>query len=157
MKYWKTARLARYSLLYLVAASPILAITETQRIERLEMLADIWGKLYLFHPSIVTSQVDWSRVLIETIPKVEKAADTDELVAVLNDSLLRPLDDTFTRAQKRETVAAGPVRKVTARQLSGNMGYLDLTDPRDYGSNAASRVGEVVRGLGPVKTLIVEL
>ena len=49
---------------------------------RLEMLADIWGKVYLFHPRVVTSQVDWARVLVEAIPRVEKAANTDELVAV---------------------------------------------------------------------------
>jgi hypothetical protein len=97
MKTRYLAFTASFALLALTV-SPIPAATEAQRIERLEMLADIWGKLYLFHPRIVSANVDWSRALIETIPKIEKAESADELVSVLNESLFKSLDDPFTSA-----------------------------------------------------------
>jgi len=134
------------------------AATEAQRIERLQMLADLWGKLYLFHPRIVTTGVDWNHVLIDTIPRVENAANTDELVAILNDSLFRPLDDPFLVAQKHESSAPDPPRReLAARKLSAIVGYLDATDPRQYGADPIAHVSDVVRGLGPVQALIVDL
>ena len=55
------------------AAQSVSAAQETLRIERLETLADVWGKLWLFHPNVVTSDVDWESILVRTIPKVERA------------------------------------------------------------------------------------
>ena len=121
------------------------------------MLADIWGKLYLFHPRIVTSGVDWNRVLVEAIPKIEKAADADQLVRVLNDSIFSPLNDPFAGAQKRETIKLAPVRKVAARKLSADVGYLDARDPRGYGPDPLRDFEDVVFSLGAIKTLIVDL
>src|SRR5438034_366342 len=125
----------RFALLvvFLVLGRNTFAATDAQRIERLEMVADLGGKLYLFHPRIVTTHVDWPRVLVETIPKVEKAANTDELVAVLNESLFKPLDTPFTRAQKRVAAVPDPARReLAARKLSATVGYIDATDPRVY-------------------------
>src|SRR5437899_8081372 len=97
----KTVRIACIAGL-LVLGRQGFAATEAQRIERLEMLADMWGKLYLFHPRVVSGGLDWNRVLVETIPRVEKAAGADELAGVLNESLFKPLDDPFAFAQTRE-------------------------------------------------------
>src|SRR5215472_6087069 len=134
------------------------AATEGERIERLQMLADLWGKLYLFHPHVVTTDVDWNRVLLETIPRVEKAANTDELIAVLNELLFRPLDDPLLIAQKHEEHAPDPPRReLTARKLSTTVGYLDASDPRQYGDDPMGRVEALVKGLGAVQMLIVDL
>src|SRR5262245_11505711 len=158
MKHRRTACLSCYVVLCLLAASPLFAINETQRIQRLEMLADLWGKLYLFHPRIVTTEVDWDRALLETIPKVEKAANTDDLVNALNDSLFAPLDDPFLQAQKREPMPPRPpMREMSARKISAAVGYLDATDPRAYGKDSARQVRELVKGLGAIQTLIVDL
>ena len=53
----------RFALLvvFFVLGRNTFAATDAQRIERLEMVADLWGKLYLFHPRIVTTHVDWPR------------------------------------------------------------------------------------------------
>lgn len=134
------------------------AVAEQQRIERLEMLADLWGKIYLFHPRIVTTNLDWSRVLVETIPVVERAVNTDEVIAVLNDSLFRPLDDPFTRAQRLavEGSQASP-KAIGGRKLSSTVGYIDATDPRGYGPDPAGRIEQLVQEMAPLETIIVDL
>lgn len=138
------------------AASP-LTVTEDQRLARLEMLADLWGKIYLFHPRIVTTRVDWAGVLLETIPKVERAADTDELIAVLNQSLFRPLDDPLTRAQRHAASRRDAGRPITARKLSPTVAYIDATDPSGYGSEPTARAAQLMREAGPVDLVVVDL
>src|SRR5687767_7460059 len=141
-----------------IAAAQPSAGPEQQRIERLEMLADLWGKLYLFHPRIVTTNLDWSNVLVETIPKVERAANTDEVIAVLNDSLFRPLDDPFTRAQRLAPEEPhGTPRPLEGRKLSSTVGYIDAADPRGYGSDPAGRIAQIVQDWAPLDTVIVDL
>ena len=71
------------------------------RLQRLEMLADLWGKVYLFHPQLVTKEIDWADVLIDVIPKVEQAKSTDEVVAVLNDVMFKSLSEHRHQARRR--------------------------------------------------------
>ncbi|MBK5291488.1 MAG: hypothetical protein JJE04_07430 [Acidobacteriia bacterium] len=158
--FGRVALLGRYGLTLILTAIAAFAVTEQQRIERLEMLADIWGKVYLFHPRIVTTRIDWPQVLIVTLPKVERAASTDELVAVLNESLFRPLDDPLTRAQRRMPIASDPIpnpRALAGRKLSATVGYIDATHPQMYGRDAAKQVGQVLQSLGPIEVVVVDL
>jgi len=96
------------------------------RLKRLEALADLWGKVYLFHPAIVSARVqptpsehagrvqppfsspesggsplDWHQALVRAIPKVEAAGTPDELAAAVNEELLQLLDDPLTFAEAR--------------------------------------------------------
>ncbi|QTA85228.1 S41 family peptidase [Desulfonema magnum] len=73
------------------------------RLRRLHMLADIWGKVYLFHPAIVCRNIgaDWNRVLLKMIPKIENTADSAQAVSALNDGLFRWLDDPLTFARQK--------------------------------------------------------
>jgi C-terminal processing protease CtpA/Prc len=122
------------------------------------MLADVWGKLYLFHPRVISSPVDWNRVLTDTIPKVEHAKGTDDLIAILNDSLFAPLDDPFTLAQKHEPDSAPLTqRALFGRKLSPAIGYIDATAPREYGSDPAGRISQILESLGPLQKVIVDL
>src|SRR5512136_1942257 len=110
------------------------------RLKRLEALADLWGKVYLFHPAIVSAGqplfsatesrdrpgLDWHRALIQAIPRVEAAESPDELAAAVNDALLRPLGDLLTfacvQAASPKPQAAG--RDLVARRLTDSVGYV---------------------------------
>ncbi len=69
------------------------------------MLADIWGKVCLFHPAIVCKDVgaDWKRILLETIPEIERADHSAQAVSVLNDCLFKCLDDPLTFARQKSS------------------------------------------------------
>ncbi len=99
------------------------------RLKRLEALADLWGKVYLFHPAIVQpspypspsgrgeqgklspasslkpqasgNELDWNQALIRAIPRVETAETPDDLARAINEELLQPLNDVLTFATAR--------------------------------------------------------
>lgn len=74
------------------------------RIRNLEILADLWGKIYLFHPNVVRDdlRIQWDRVLAKAIPNVENAASEDELISKLNKWLFEPLRDPHSFAEHYE-------------------------------------------------------
>jgi len=105
------------------------------RLKRLEALADLWGKVYLFHPAIVTpspqpspkgrgelndagppsptgrgkqgegAELDWNQALIRAIPRVEAAETPGEMVNAINEELLQPLGDPLTFACLSDSAA----------------------------------------------------
>src|SRR5207302_7738644 len=104
------------------------------RLEGLETLADLWGKLYLYHPNVIASKMNWETVLIDAIPKVERAGTAADLVAVLNASLLKPLNDPLLGAQLAAPGEnSGAPRRFAHRKLTNKVGYIDASDPRMYG------------------------
>ena len=131
------------------AAQSVSASQETLRIERLETLADVWGKLWLFHPNIVTSDVDWESILVRTIPEVERAQTIDQLLDVLNRSLFAPLGDPTLVAQKTFPFDNGDRSPLSERKLTGRVGYIDATDPREQKTkDFAQRFLSLVSELG---------
>jgi C-terminal processing protease CtpA/Prc len=136
-------------------------VEESLRIERLETLADLWGKLYLFHPYVVTSAVDWEQVLIAAIPHIEAAASTAEFIAALNRHLFAPLGDplAFARHEGAPASSAGLVgRPGEIRRIAPTTAYLDATDPFMYEDRSLlSRTAAELGALGPGDTLIVDL
>ena len=154
----KAPRLSACVILLAVITARLAAAPEQQRLARLEMVADLWGRLYLFHPRIVSMNLDWDTVLVEAIPKIENAATSDDLIDALNRSLFAPLDDPLTRAGRRAPVSSkATARPISARRLSLNVGYLDASDPSGYGEDPASRTEQLIRELGPVEALVVDL
>jgi hypothetical protein len=79
------------------------------RIRRLEILADIWGKVFLFHPHVVRSNpvLDWEGVLMDALQAVEGVSDMDAFVSVLNETLLGKLGDPFTFAYRNRPTQTG--------------------------------------------------
>ncbi len=67
---------------------------ENKIIRRLETLADLWGKLYLFHPNIIRADkpIDWHTALENAIPAAERAQTPDELAYALNTHLFKILN-----------------------------------------------------------------
>jgi len=98
------------------------APTSDPRIQRLEILADVWGKLGLYHAAIVTTNLDWDSVLVATIPLVEHASTNAEFVAALNRGLFAPLHDPLSYARTSEEAD-----------------LLDLVDPPDFSKRLLRR------------------
>ena len=118
----------------------------TLRLKRLEALADLWGKVYLFHPAIVSPSplrpspngrgeqgegagLDWNQALVRAIPRVEAARTSDELAKVLNEELLQPLGDllTFASVQRGQGV-----EESRGRVTEGGLEAIRLTDSIGY-------------------------
>ncbi len=66
-----------------------------QRICGLQTLADLWGKLYLFHPNIIRADkpVDWHTALEKVILPAEQPQTSGSLLVALNQTLLKSLHD----------------------------------------------------------------
>ncbi len=133
------------------------------RLKRLEALADLWGKVYLFHPAIVTKDIDWNQALVRAIPRVEAAKTTDELVNAVNEEMLQPLDDLLTFAtSKRDKGTQGSRDIVTdggleTRRLAESVGYVRVPSPSSRGPEFLSDFQAAVEKLGAVEKLVVDL
>jgi C-terminal processing protease CtpA/Prc len=133
------------------------------RLKRLEALADLWGKVYLFHPSIVTSDIDWHQALVRAIPRVEAAEAPDALVNAVNEELLQPLDDPLTFATAgRGQGGEESRRRVTqcgleARRVTDSVGYVRVPPPSSRGPGFLTDFQAAVDALGAVEKLVVDL
>ena len=84
------------------------AANDDTRIARLTGLAKVWGTVKYFHPFLAYRDIDWDKVLVETIPKVNAAKSAQDYQAALN-QMLAVLNDKSTRAEiDTETKPAGP-------------------------------------------------
>ena len=142
------------------------------RLKRLEALADLWGKVYLFHPAIVaplrasslkpqasSSEFDWHQALIRAIPRVEAAVTPDELAAAINDELLQLLDDplTFACAQAPSRKPQASSSELEARRIEDSVGYVRVPPPTARGPEFLTDFQAAVETLGEVKRLVVDL
>ena len=138
-------------------------MVQTLRLRRLEALADLWGKVYLFHPAIVTSDMDWNQALIRAIPRVEAAETTDDLVKAINEELLQPLEDPLTFASTgRDQEIEGSRDRVTggefeARRLNDSVGYVRVPPMSLRGPGFLLGFEAAVERLGAVEKLVVDL
>lgn len=73
-------------------------------IEKLKIIATVWGECYLFHPSVVSADKDlnWEKQLVDFLPKVKQTSCTKELKDYLNSDLLSALHDPFTVVQSNQ-------------------------------------------------------
>lgn len=133
-------------------------LKDRPRLQRLEILADAWGKLFLFHPSVVTQPIDWGGVLERAIPAMERASGSDAIVESLNRDLIANLGDPLTFAfGKRKPSPPGAVSPITARLLSPGIGYVALTDPRALADAAMfSALSRQIEALGSLQRLVVD-
>ena len=105
---------------------------ELGRIERLEILADLWGKIYLFHPEVVRGALDCEQLLLDILPEVEAANTAVELAATLN-RLLRALEDSLTfvtasgsnEGSVSEPFSGAKSAGVVSQLLTSSVGYVD--------------------------------
>ena len=152
--------------------------SETRRLRRIEMLADIWAKLELYHPALqARKDIDWDSAFLRALPRVEKAGSTEEFVHVINEELFSPLADPLSYARteaeaERRDSADVPARGLVQR-LEDRVAYVDARDPMafDRCDNEACRqnrsdgyaraIAEALRHdteqNGPPSALIVDL
>ncbi len=142
---------------------PVLAqnnTMESTRLQRLETVADIWGKLFLFHPNVlVAGNTDWNKVLLSALPQIEKANNTNEFVNALNEFLLKPLNDSSLLVQRAGTTASGTTKgALSSKNLTNSVGYIDATDQKIYTeSNFLNEFNSAHKNLGEIENLIVDL
>lgn len=97
----------RYPFLLCLLTSVLLispAKAQNYDINKLKIIADIWGEVYLFHPSVMRTdkEVRWEQELISFLPSIKREITEDEFIQTVNNKLLSILDDRFTRIQKIE-------------------------------------------------------
>jgi len=142
---------------------PTKPLRTVPQLERLEALADLWGRAYLFHPAIITGGVDWHQALVRAIPRVEAAKTPEELAGALNDELLRLLGDLLTFAEARrgrgiEGSRDGVAdREFQARRLTDSVGYVRVPHPTLRGQGFLTEFQETVESLGNIDRLVVDL
>jgi len=130
---------------------------------RLEALADLWGKVYLFHPATVTSDVDWNQALIRAIPRVEAAETPEKLAKAINEELLRLLGDplTFATAGRGQGVEESRIPATggesQARRITDSVGYVRVPPPSSRGPAFLTEFQAAVEGLGDFDKLVVDL
>lgn len=104
------------------------------RLERLEALSDVWGRLYLLHPFAAQPELDWNRILVAAIGPAERATSPADFSRVLNDNLFSRLGDPMAFAQLH-TPATGEWSRcaptpVATRRVANSVVLIDVSDPR---------------------------
>jgi hypothetical protein len=114
--------------------SPCHAADDGRR-QRLKDLAELWGRIYLFHPTVAIKGLNYEKALVAAIPAIESADGPDDLAAAINEHLLDSLQDPFTRAYvvpstKRQLAPAKTDIEVTAP--APGIRLIGLTNPELY-------------------------
>ena len=138
---------------------------QLDRLSRLEILADLWSKVYLFHPRIATGEVDYNEVLLNAIPRVEQTTSDADFVRVLNEHVLAPLRDVQTSAQLATAERcgprpSGPPPELRTLKLAPGVGLVRVRDPRPEADRITpflDRFHSAVDDLGPIEKLVVDL
>ncbi len=148
---------------------------ESLRLQRLEMLADLWGRILLFHPAVLRSdlKIDWNEVFTSVLPRIEQAEDAIELARVLNDKLFHPLNDPLTFAQPLPASpgisAQGPATSslpdrcdtsilCTDPDVSPGVRWIVLSDPAVLqSSDFPAQLSRILKSLSSVNLLLVDL
>ncbi len=137
---------------------------ETARIERLVGLAKVWGNVKYFHPFLAYRDIDWDKALVETIPKVNAAKNSQEYAAAIN-SMLAILGDKNTRAEiiGTETKSIKPTNAVETKEsirLENGALILDLMQIARIGAKNQDDLQEIYKKMGEMfpqaKTLIFD-
>lgn len=99
---------------------------QNYEIDKLRMLADIWGEVYLFHPSIVRTdkKISWEQELVAFLPSIKRKITEDEFAQIVNQKLLSVLDDRFTRVQKEKEIPNFHYTPLSSRKFD----YIQLND-----------------------------
>ncbi|NOZ95159.1 MAG: hypothetical protein GXP47_10535 [Acidobacteria bacterium] len=131
------------------------------RLDRLRILADVWGNVQLFHPAVVMGWVDWEQALVEAIPPVEAAATPQAFVAALDRHLLAKLGDPFTRARidsaQPEEDDAPPI-PMEGRMLTPDVGVITMPDPRTMENpDFLGELGKLAASLQKARILLLDL
>lgn len=134
---------------------------EQNRIQRLQLLGELWATLAFHHPFLAHEPIDWDQALTEAIGPVELARSSEEVVDAFNRVLFSRLGDPLSYARTRRQADFLPEsypRSFDARLLGPGVGYLSAPDPAQYlNEGFAEIVRAAVERLGPVDLLVVDL
>lgn len=131
------------------------------RLERLEILARVWSRIYFFHPRVVSEGLRWEDALVEAIPAAEAARTDAELLAAIEKTLLARIGDDAVRVFRKGASApapASPVGTVDARVIAPGVGLIAVREPNFTDDPAfLDKFAAAYRGLGAIEKLVVDL
>ena len=118
---------------------------DARRVDRIDVLADVWAKLELYHPMLQTREdLDWDQAFIRALPRVEAARTSADVVRVLNEELFAPIGDPLSFARTQEQADHRDSLDVPGdglvRRLSPGVAYLDAHDPAAFDSTFVPRL-----------------
>lgn len=112
--------------LCLTVVWPYFSMAQKYHIQQVRTVAEIWGESYLFHPSIVRADrnVEWEKELVHFLPRIKQQLADDEFIRVVNDSLLKFLDDPLTLVQGNSGYEETKIKSLT---FNKEIDYLKLS------------------------------
>ena len=153
-------------LVLLTSMVPFAAQTpQLDRSSRLEILAEVWSKTYIYHPRVASGELDYNSVLLKAIPLVEQTTSDAEFVRILKEQLLVPLRDAQTSAQlatleRCGQPPSGAPQEAQALKLSPEVGFVRIRDGRIEAERIKpflDRFRSAVDSLGNIEKLVVDL
>jgi hypothetical protein len=75
--------------------------SQTYSSKQLKTIAKIWGKCYLFHPSVIRTDqhVNWEEELVKFLPSINQDLSQEEFIQLINTELISSLNDPLTCVQ----------------------------------------------------------
>lgn len=133
-----------------------------RRTRRMEVLADIWGNLALYHPAPSTWRLKWDDVLIQALQELPKVRSESEFAALLNRIVFAPLKDHAlyaTTIAENDNIPILPAA-LTHRALSGGSTYISATDQGYARQGFARSLSSLIDSLSktkPIRRLVIDL
>lgn len=130
--------------------------SQQYEIEKLKVVATVWGETYLFHPSVIRADKNlyWENKLVEFLPSVKNNKSEKDLIANINTNLLSALGDQFTLVQSSRNYDT-----ITNLGLKTNQkyDYLRLTDNQLSDISNLPNINTLIKDRISTKPLIIDL
>jgi hypothetical protein len=121
----KTSLLLAFMLIIQLFAVPLFALEEDKRAEDYLQISKLWGALKFLHPKVISREIDWNSVFIETIASMEKGEmNLSEGI----DNLLNRLDDIHTFVAEDNFFSPNDSTAVNTLEMKNRILYLRLND-----------------------------
>jgi len=133
----------------------------SRRLLNLNILADVWGKLYLLHPNVVLPErpLDWNQVLTSAIKPLESAPNDSILAERLNAYIFKPLGDPFSFAttNNEQNYSSDFVQPV-AQKWGKKITYINLTSFSYCNSSSfIESYSNIMKSIPSNNTVIIDL
>lgn len=128
---------------------------QTYDIEKIKTISEIWGKVYLFHPSIIQidKKKEWEQELVTFLPSIKENMTEDDFIEILNKKLLSTLDDRFTRVQKIKKNGFYPKSLPYSKEFD----YLRLDETHLSAITSLALVDSLITDRNSQKPLVIDV
>ena len=116
------------------------------RIQRLAHVGRLFGAVLFRHPHLAYGNIDWDSAVLQAIPRVAAASDSDDYIAAVRD-MLRALGDPLTVVARDKPAADGASVPLSTRMLEDAILVVDLgtANSRQHIQDASKVLAELPR------------